>query len=155
MNFSSQNRRSSSRTPANVAASGKFLLLSRPRNIGETYKMPISLLSNYLRMYRRRGALTQHELAALLGSSHGAKVSRYERGERVPTLATVMAYEVIFRVGLRQLFAGDYHEVLQQVRRRARRLSREIRSAGSTSAATERKLDLLTRIINDLPTAIL
>lgn len=117
--------------------------------------MSTSLLPNYLRMYRKRSALAQHELATLLGSSHGAKVSRYERGERVPTLPTVMAYEVVFRVGLRQFFAGEYHEVHEQVRRRARRLAQEIRKRRSTSAATERKLDLLSRIINDLPTAIL
>lgn len=106
-------------------------------------------------MYRRRTALAQHELAVLLGASHGAKVSRYERGERLPTLPTIMAYEVVFRVGLRQLFAGEYQNVHRQVRARARRLARQIARSEHHSAATKRKLDLLSRIINDLPTSII
>lgn len=115
--------------------------------------MSNSFLPSYLRMHRKRTALAQHELALLLGTTHGSKVSRYERGERTPTLQTVMAYEIIFRVGLRHLFAGEYHDVHQTVKQRARRLARRLRRQRHKSAATERKLDLLSRIINDLPTS--
>lgn len=110
-------------------------------------------LPQYLRTYRRRSGLGQQDLAILLGCEHRAKVSRYERGQREPTLATLLAYEVIFRVPLRVLFAGSYHRTQQQVKLRARRLDRLVRGRPRRTEADERKLDLLSRIINDLPTS--
>lgn len=111
------------------------------------------LLPHYLRTYRKRSGLAQHELAVLLGCEHRAKVSRYERGHREPMLATLIAYEIIFRVPLRALFAGLYHDAQALLKSRARKLRRRIRGRPRLTLADERKLDLLSRIINDLPTA--
>jgi transcriptional regulator with XRE-family HTH domain len=47
----------------------------------------------YLRSYRRHAHLTQKELAYLLGAGTAAKVSRYESGERTPSLESGLAYE--------------------------------------------------------------
>jgi len=65
-------------------------------------------LNNYLRTYRKRASLSQDEVAYLLGCRSGAKVSRYERFARQPTLQTALAYEAIFGVPVRELFAGIY-----------------------------------------------
>jgi transcriptional regulator with XRE-family HTH domain len=59
--------------------------------------MSTSLLPNYLKMHRKQHALAQHELAVLLGCENGSKVSRYERGQRAPTISSIMAYEIVFR----------------------------------------------------------
>lgn len=99
-------------------------------------------------MYRKRSALTQQELAALLGSVYGSKVSRYERDARLPTLETLIAYEVLFKVRWRELLAGEYHRVYRQVRRRAQALSREIDAKTQWTPALQRKLDFLADIIN-------
>ncbi|MCG3134361.1 MAG: hypothetical protein HMLKMBBP_01667 [Planctomycetes bacterium] len=117
--------------------------------------MSTSHLPQYLRMYRKRNALAQQELAILLGASHGSKVSRYERGNRLPSLSTVMAYEIVFRVGLRHLFTGEYQAVHQQIRQRARRLARQISAKSRLTLADKRKLDVLSLITNDLPTSAL
>ena len=67
----------------------------------------------------RRGAasvgLSQHELAHLLGCSSGAKVSRYEHFQRVPSLKTAIAYEIVFRAPLESLLPGLYAQVRARI----------------------------------------
>jgi transcriptional regulator with XRE-family HTH domain len=77
-------------------------------------------------MHRKRAGLSQDEVAYLLGCGHGAKVSRYERFNREPSLRTALAYEVIFQVPVRELFAGIYEQSRRDVERRTRYLVRRI-----------------------------
>ena len=60
-------------------------------------------LPNYLRTYRKRAYLTQDELAFLLGTESGTRVSRYERFSREPAFQTVLAYGVIFAPRVRAM----------------------------------------------------
>ena len=62
----------------------------------------------------------------LLGSRSGSKVSRYERFARRPTLQTAFAYEAVFHVPARELFAGIYQGVERETLSRARVLSRRL-----------------------------
>ncbi len=80
-------------------------------------------LKNYLRMYRKKAALTQVEIAYLLGCKDGARVSRYERFKSLPTLETALAYEAIFRIPVRDLFAGVFEEVERKTLRRIERMA--------------------------------
>ena len=82
----------------------------------------MSKLSNYLRANRKRLALSQGEVAFLLGVESGAKVCRYERFTRVPSLECALACEVIFRRPASELFAGLYQRIEKQVVVRARKL---------------------------------
>lgn len=84
--------------------------------------MPSKQLTNYLRMHRKRIGLTQKELAFLLGCNHAAKVSRYERFNQTPHLATVIAYEVVFQTVSRQLFGGLFEMIETETRQRIRQL---------------------------------
>ena len=77
-------------------------------------------LPNYLRSQRKRLALLQSEVAFLLGAQSDAKVCRDERFVREPTLETALAYEVIFQKPIKELFAGRYREIEQQVAHRAK-----------------------------------
>lgn len=85
--------------------------------------MPSSRLPNYLRSNRKRLALSQDEVAFLLGTRSGAKVCRYERFIREPSLETALAYEAIFQKPVRDLFAGLYEKVEQEVADRAKALT--------------------------------
>jgi len=100
--------------------------------------MPVSRLPNYLRMHRKRMGLSQDQVASILGCRSGAKVSRYERFQREPTLRTAIACEVLFGVSIRELFAGVYEEIERAVERRARTLARRLaaeRARDSNAAA--------------------
>lgn len=82
-----------------------------------------SQLPNYLRSHRKRLSLSQDEVAFLLGTQSGAKVSRYERFAREPSLESALAFEVIFQRSTSELFGGLYQKVEQEVTERAKTLA--------------------------------
>ena len=106
--------------------------------------MPHSL-DNYLRTYRRRSGLSQDEVAFLLGTRCGSKVSRYEHYARQPALETVIAYEVIFQAPVGELFAGIYEKVERRVLGRARLLAKKL-GTEEANRLTLHKLDALKAV---------
>ena len=83
-------------------------------------------LPNYLRTNRKQIALSQEEVAFLLGMrgmDKGNKVSRDENYSRIPTLETALAYEAIYGKPIRELFAGLYDQIAPGVSSRAKILS--------------------------------
>jgi transcriptional regulator with XRE-family HTH domain len=85
-------------------------------------------LVHYLRNERRRLALTQGDIAALIGVRWKQRVSRYERGA-LPPLKTAMAYEAIAGKPVADLFGGTYQDIAVNVRNRAHDLLRKIPEA--------------------------
>jgi len=94
-------------------------------------------LPNYLRTHRKRAGFSQEEIALLLGSRSGAHVCRYERFTRQPTLATALAFEVIFRAPAKELFAGVYRNVERRVAARAVLLARKAATHPERLAASK------------------
>lgn len=83
-------------------------------------------LPNYLRTNRKQISLSQEEVAFLLGMKgldKGGKVSRDENNARIPTLEAALAYEAIYGKPIRELFAGRYDQIAQDVSSRAKILS--------------------------------
>jgi hypothetical protein len=83
-------------------------------------------LTNYLRTNRNRLALWQEETAFLLGfkgEDKGVKVCRDEKFTREPSLRSALAYEAIYGRSVRELFAGLYQQVEQEVAERAKLLT--------------------------------
>ena len=85
---------------------------------------------NHLRRYRKRGALTQAEIAYLLGAACGTKVSRHERANRPPSLETALTYQAIFGVPVHELFPEDYRRAVTAVKGRATALARNVARRG-------------------------
>lgn len=85
-----------------------------------------------------------------MGASFGTKVTRYERFSRRPSVITVFAYEIIFDQPVRELFAGAYESVRQDVQTRASELL-EILAAESADLRTARKLQVLRAIVETKP----
>lgn len=82
--------------------------------------MPSPQLPNYLRSNRRRLALSQDEVAFLLGGESGTQVSRFEHSGRIPSLETALACEAIFKRPVSELFGGLYQKAEGEVAERAR-----------------------------------
>ena len=74
---------------------------------------------NYVRTQRRRWALTQEEVAGLLGFESRTCISRIEQGERVPSLESALALEVLFGEPPKSLFPQTYAEAEESLMRRA------------------------------------
>lgn len=83
-------------------------------------------LPHYVRRHRLRAALTQREMAHLLGCQSPATVCQYEAEKREPDLRTALAYQVAFGVPVEKLFPGIHREVEQDVLKRADRLSKQL-----------------------------
>lgn len=109
----------------------------------------LPVLRNYLKKFRKRSGLSQRELTYLLGQKHRAKVSRYERNERRPSLRTLIGYEIIFRVVLRDLFTGVFVEIAPGILDRARALSRLLDEKTRTAAIAQ-KVEFLNKVIESL-----
>src|ERR1700732_1661676 len=105
--------------------------------------MSIHRLDNYLKTNRKGAALSQDEMAYLLGTWDGTSASRYEGFERKPSLQTALAYEAIFDAPAKELFAGLYQEAETMTARRARLLRKRLEKETRCPIA---KLKLLTAI---------
>jgi len=97
-----------------------------------------------LRTLRKNSGFSQIELAQLLGFLSEVPVSRHERSEAVPNLLTALAYEVIFRVQVSELFPGLYNAVESVIEERLAILEEELQQStvkGRAAAPIARKLE--------------
>lgn len=106
-------------------------------------------LNSYLRTYRLRTGLTEEDVAFLIGAANGAIVSRHEQLGRQPELPTVLAYEAIYRIPARELFAGLYQKVEKETLARARLLIERL-SARRLDRITAHKLAVLRSLVSGL-----
>jgi transcriptional regulator with XRE-family HTH domain len=102
-------------------------------------------LPNHLRANRKRLALSQDEVAFLLGTENGTKVCRYEQFVRMPSLQTALACEAMFKRSVSELFPGPYQKAEQQVAARARTLVERIGRA-KCNQRVARKREVLAGI---------
>jgi len=102
---------------------------------------------SYLRTYRKRGGLTQDEMAFLLGCQSGTKISRFERLARHPNLETALACQVIFGVPAHKLFPGVFAEVERTVTERARVLTSRLQAKPGQHHGFRHKLAILSAIV--------
>lgn len=103
-----------------------------------------------LKPHRKRSSFTQEELAFLLGIKQHSVISRYETGERHPTLRTALAYRVLFGCEVDKLFPALEAEVRSQVAKRAQLLSQQI-SRGRETRKTAYKLKKLEPLKREVP----
>jgi len=101
--------------------------------------MTLTRLPNYLRASRKRLALSQDEVAFLMGGRGGAKISRYEAFARKPSLETAIAFEVIYGKPVSELFAGLRQKVTQGVQDRAKVLKHRVSFQGSDRRSQRRR----------------
>lgn len=98
-------------------------------------------LASYVRTHRRRWALTQDELAGLLGYETSAIISALERNVREPSLRAAHSLSLIFDVSPAELFPHLHLTTENEVLQRARDLYDRLQ--GNTSRAVKLKLDFL------------
>ncbi len=97
-------------------------------------------LPNYLLAHRKRTALSQEEVAFLLGAQSAATVCRNERFFRDPSLEMALAYGAIFDRPLSELFPGLFERVQVQVKARAKQMEqRKFRGNPALLAARKRQ----------------
>ena len=106
-------------------------------------------LPTYLRSHRRKWALTQRDLAVLLGDVSASTVSKYETLARTPSPEAMFALEVVFKVPASALFPALSRAARRAVLRNAAAL--EDRLAERHDARSVRVRLLLTDILTHSP----
>lgn len=101
-------------------------------------------LQNYILSHRRKHALSQSDLAVLVGAENRATVSRYEHALRLPNLESALALEVVFGTPSSELFVGLSESVRQDVSRRARALLEVVSDESGPEFA--KKVELLSKL---------
>lgn len=96
---------------------------------------------NYVRTFRKRHALTELDLAFLIGQSSDRAICAYERGDRNPTLEAALALQFLFSQVPHQIFPGLYEAVEEKVMQRAAHLLRRLE--GRRDRRSEAKRELL------------
>jgi transcriptional regulator with XRE-family HTH domain len=90
-------------------------------------------------------ALSQDEVAFLVGSSSAARVCQDERFNRVPSLELALAYEAIYQKPASELFGGVFDKVAQEVAERAKTLEFKMKRQ-SFDAKVVRKREAVARL---------
>ena len=71
---------------------------------------------NEMVLYRKRLALSQKRVAAMLGHSDTSMLSRYESGRSLPPLLTALRLEILYRTPVAYLYPRVYKELRDQIR---------------------------------------
>lgn len=58
---------------------------------------------NYLRLHRKRSPLAQSDIAFLVGT-HFSNISRWEKGQREPSIEFLLIYHLLFEVSIETFF---------------------------------------------------
>lgn len=77
-----------------------------------------NISNRFLWQARQRSGLAQKTIAYLLGNKFTDEISRYETGQRIPTLQTAIKLEIIYRVPIRLLFYEAFLNSHWQIRER-------------------------------------
>lgn len=78
---------------------------------------------NRLATARKKNGFRQKQIASLLGHKRTDQISCYERGEKLPSLKTVLQLTIIYKLPLRVLFHHYYQECLDELAIRATTLN--------------------------------
>lgn len=105
---------------------------------------PFGRLNNYIAMYRRRGALTQPELATLAGLESATTIGRFEDGDNLPSLEVALAMAIALGHPVEELFAGRVEELQEKVALRAQALLEAM--SDEPTPENQIKLALLARL---------
>jgi len=69
-------------------------------------------IPNLLRKYRKANGYKQKDVARILGIKSSSKISRWEKGECIPTLVNALKISILLRVMVDSLFV----DLLRQLR---------------------------------------
>ncbi len=62
---------------------------------------------NYLKVYRKRSGLIQEDIAFILDLPDYSNISRYEKGQRTPSIELLLVYHHLFDVPIELFFEQD------------------------------------------------
>lgn len=90
--------------------------------------------NRFLWQARQRSGLPQKTIAYLLGRKFTDEISRYENGQRIPTLQTALKLEIIYHVPVRLLFYEIYRNCNWQISEKSGRAGKYLNDLQSAES---------------------
>ena len=108
---------------------------------------------NALRVFRRKWALSQREVARLGGLKSRSVVSNHELQRSLPALRIALAYQIVFGAPLGTLFPYTRQLIEEEVLQRAAELDEAYRHRSDRDARLKQNFlsELVRRVGNDPP----
>ena len=96
--------------------------------------------TNTLRRHRKQWALTQQQVAELIGLRARSVISSYELGHGTPNLRSALAFEMVFGVPMAALYPNLLEDIEEAVMRQALTLDEAHRERNDGTAVRIREL---------------
>jgi transcriptional regulator with XRE-family HTH domain len=132
-----------------IHAIGACLGSCRPRRYALFIHMTQEALTNYLAMHRRRLGVSRAEVAHILGAAVSAtNLSRTETGESLPSLKTILKYEILYGAPTRESHLGMREAMRDEIVPNVRGLIRSLKKKRQTKR-TIAKIAVLSELLTD------
>ncbi|MHB8579167.1 MAG: helix-turn-helix transcriptional regulator [Ignavibacteriaceae bacterium] len=80
---------------------------------------------NLLRKYRRASGLKQQDVAKILGIKGSSRISRWEKGECIPTMVNALKLSILYRVMVDSLFIDLLRNLREETQKDEERYLRD------------------------------
>jgi transcriptional regulator with XRE-family HTH domain len=88
---------------------------------------------NFLRIYRKRSPLTQADIAFLIKFPDYSNISRYEKGQRTPSIELLLLYHHLFNASMESFFEPQSEIIRADLLERIQPLIINLKNEGEKS----------------------
>lgn len=101
---------------------------------------------NYLRVYRKRSSLTQADIAFLMKLPDYSNISRYEKGQREPSVEFLLVYHILFNTSVESFFEPQSGMILTDLQRQIELLLNNLKSTNAADPRIKFLEEVIIRI---------
>lgn len=101
---------------------------------------------NYLRVYRKRSSLTQADIAFLMKLPDYSNISRYEKGQREPSIEFLLVYQILFNTTVESFFEPQSGILRPALQEQIKLLLANLKSVNTTDPRIKFLEEVLIRI---------
>jgi transcriptional regulator with XRE-family HTH domain len=97
-------------------------------------------------MYRKRSPLTQSDIAYLLRLPDVSNISRYEKGQRTPSIKLLLVYYLLFDVSVEKFFEHQSDEIKVDLEKQIEGLINDL-TKGPDPGGNSARIEFLRQVI--------
>lgn len=103
---------------------------------------------NYLRKYRKAAKLAQSDISFIAGVNDVTNISRYEQGLRLPSVPTLLAYEILFGANLSSIYERQAQHLKPIIVERIRLRIKTLKELKVTDFRIRRRIENLEMLLS-------
>jgi len=111
----------------------------------------MSHVKNYFRLYRKRSPLFQSDVGFVMEFPDYTSVSRYEKGQRKPSIEFLIIYHLIFNTSIENFFEPELEIIQSKLISRIKQLIEKLKK-DETDLSNSSRIKFLEQVITRLTT---